>query len=48
MADLPHPGERIDAGRPILTLFADGADVDSCLGELRASAAALEARLYAD
>ncbi len=47
-ADLPHPGERIDAGRPILTLFADGDDVESCVAALRRRAAEVEASLYPD
>lgn len=28
--DVPHPGEPIAAGRPICTVFADGADSDAC------------------
>ena len=48
LADLPHPGERIEAGRPILTLFAEGADDAACLAALRARAAEVEASLYAD
>jgi uncharacterized protein len=40
-ADLPHPGEVIEAGRPILTLFAP--DLDA----LRQRAAEVEALLYA-
>jgi uncharacterized protein len=28
--DVPHPGERIAAGRPVCTVFADGADSAEC------------------
>jgi predicted ATP-grasp superfamily ATP-dependent carboligase len=28
--DVPHPGEHIRAGRPVCTVFADGADSASC------------------
>ena len=28
--DVPHPGEVIRAGRPVCTVFADGADAASC------------------
>ena len=30
LADIPHPGERIERGRPICTVFAGGDDADSC------------------
>jgi predicted ATP-grasp superfamily ATP-dependent carboligase len=46
-ADLPHPGDVIEAGRPILTIFADGADEVACLSALRGRAAEVEACLYA-
>jgi len=32
--DVPHPGERIPAGRPVCTIFATGADVDACYARL--------------
>ena len=38
--DIPHPGERIAAGRPICTLVATGATPESVLAELEARAAA--------
>ncbi|HEX6050278.1 MAG TPA: ATP-grasp domain-containing protein [Gemmatimonadaceae bacterium] len=38
--DVPHPGERIAAGHPVCTVFADGADVAECYAAL-----AQEARL---
>jgi predicted ATP-grasp superfamily ATP-dependent carboligase len=28
--DVPHPGERIAAGRPVCTVFASGADAEAC------------------
>jgi predicted ATP-grasp superfamily ATP-dependent carboligase len=30
LADVPHPGEHIGAGRPICTVFAEGRDAASC------------------
>jgi predicted ATP-grasp superfamily ATP-dependent carboligase len=30
VADVPHPGERIGAGRPVCTVFAEAADVGAC------------------
>ena len=42
--DLPRPGERIPAGRPICTVFAVGHDLDSCRGALERRAR----RVYAD
>ena len=32
--DIPHPGERIPAGHPVCTVFADGADSASCYDAL--------------
>jgi predicted ATP-grasp superfamily ATP-dependent carboligase len=42
--DVPHPGERIDAGRPVCTVFASGTDVASCRRALIDRAA----RVYAE
>jgi predicted ATP-grasp superfamily ATP-dependent carboligase len=39
--DVPHPGERIAAGRPICTLVATGATPDAVLTELETRAAGL-------
>jgi len=36
--DVPHPGERIPAGRPVCTIFATGADADACYAGLVARA----------
>ena len=38
LADVPHPGERIAAGRPICTVFARGRDGDACAAALSAAA----------
>jgi predicted ATP-grasp superfamily ATP-dependent carboligase len=32
--DVPHPGERIPAGRPVCTVFAEGNDASSCYAAL--------------
>jgi len=45
-ADIPHPGERIAKGHPILTLFAFAEDADECLERLREKAAFVEDRLF--
>jgi predicted ATP-grasp superfamily ATP-dependent carboligase len=41
--DVPHPGERIGAGQPICTVFADGSDAAGCEAALRARAAEIYA-----
>jgi predicted ATP-grasp superfamily ATP-dependent carboligase len=43
--DVPHPGERIAAGRPICTVLASGATPDEVLASLEAQAAQLRAEL---
>ena len=43
--DVPHPGERIAAGRPICTLIATGGSPEAVLAELEARAAALRGEL---
>lgn len=45
-ADIPHPGERIEAGRPILTYFVRGDSVDDCREKLRLGAEALDRELF--
>jgi predicted ATP-grasp superfamily ATP-dependent carboligase len=45
-ADIPHAGEWIGKGRPILTLFARADSERACRGKLRAIARYLESRLY--
>jgi hypothetical protein len=45
-ADIPHAGERIDVGRPILTFFARGETVAGCEEHLRQIAADLDRWLY--
>ena len=39
--DVPHPGERIEAGRPVCTVLAGGRDAASCYRELVRRAAAV-------
>ena len=48
LADVSPAGTLIEAGRPVLTLFADGATVDEVENGLRQRAAAIERALYAD
>ena len=38
LADVPHPGERIGAGRPICTVFARGRTAHACRTALAAAA----------
>lgn len=38
LADIPHPGERIAAGRPICTVFARARTGEACLAALAAAA----------
>ena len=45
-ADIPHPGEIIEQGRPVLTLFASGPTVADCETNLREKAAALDRCLW--
>lgn len=41
-ADIPHPGEQIEAGQPVVTLLADGATVLAVVTTLKARAAELD------
>src|SRR5262249_32131262 len=45
-ADIPHPGQRIEAGRPILTVFASAASVAAGRDRLWTVVAELENGLY--
>jgi predicted ATP-grasp superfamily ATP-dependent carboligase len=45
-ADIPHAGEIIEQGRPVLTLFASGATAAACLGILQENAKALDRCLW--
>ena len=47
-ADIPHPGDRIEKGHPILTLFASAADPQECLERLQEKAAFVESRLFSE
>lgn len=44
-ADLPHPGDRIEPGQPVLTILTEAATEDECLARLRSRAAELD-RLF--
>jgi predicted ATP-grasp superfamily ATP-dependent carboligase len=44
-ADIPDAGQRIEARRPVLTMFARAADVTSCLDALKATATRLDWQL---
>ena len=44
-ADLPHPGDRIEAGRPILTVLCGADSVAACRQELELRASDVERRL---
>jgi predicted ATP-grasp superfamily ATP-dependent carboligase len=46
-ADLPHPGDCIPLGHPILTILARSLDEAACLRALQERAAGVEACLYA-
>jgi predicted ATP-grasp superfamily ATP-dependent carboligase len=45
-ADIPHAGEQIDAGRPILTFFARGDSLAACEETLRRTALDLDRWLF--
>jgi predicted ATP-grasp superfamily ATP-dependent carboligase len=45
--DIPHPGERIAARRPICTLVASGGTPESVLAELETRAAELPVGAHA-
>jgi predicted ATP-grasp superfamily ATP-dependent carboligase len=45
-ADIPQAGQRIEAGRPILTVFAGDVSVAACRDQLWAKSAELERGLY--
>jgi predicted ATP-grasp superfamily ATP-dependent carboligase len=44
--DVPHPGERIAAGRPVCTLVSTGGSPEAVLADLEARAAALRRELH--
>ena len=45
-ADLPHAGEILEQGRPVLTLYASGKTAAQCLEKLQEMAQALDRRLW--
>jgi predicted ATP-grasp superfamily ATP-dependent carboligase len=46
-ADIPRAGERIPAGRPVLSFFARGGSEEDCVQRLQQIAAALDRSLFA-
>jgi uncharacterized protein len=46
--DVPHPGERIAAGRPVCTVMATGATPDDVLAQLEEQAAQVRADLHVE
>jgi uncharacterized protein len=46
-ADIPHPGEAFEVGRPILTFFAKANSVEACKDKLRQIGQELERHLFA-
>jgi predicted ATP-grasp superfamily ATP-dependent carboligase len=47
LRDIPHPGERIAAGRPVCTIFASGRDIATCHAALVERATQVYAALAA-
>ncbi len=45
-ADIPHAGEIIERGRPVLTIFASAPFVEDCRAKLQEKAQALDRRLW--
>jgi predicted ATP-grasp superfamily ATP-dependent carboligase len=45
-ADIPHEGQRLTEGQPVLSLFAAATTVPRCLDALRRTAADLDRRLF--
>jgi predicted ATP-grasp superfamily ATP-dependent carboligase len=45
-ADIPHAGEFIERGKPVITLFACAHSAGACLDNLRRTAAALDRGLF--
>jgi uncharacterized protein len=45
-ADIPFPGEVIEQGRPVLTIFAGGSCMEECRRALQEKAQALDLRLW--
>jgi predicted ATP-grasp superfamily ATP-dependent carboligase len=45
-ADIPHEGEPLAEGKPVLSFFAGASTVARCLGALRQTAADLDRRLF--
>jgi len=45
-ADIPHPGDLIEAGQPIMTVFARAGTVEDCQDRLQLLASDLDRRLF--
>jgi predicted ATP-grasp superfamily ATP-dependent carboligase len=45
-ADIPHHGETIECGRPVMTVFAAASDEKACVQMLREKAQALDRWLW--
>jgi predicted ATP-grasp superfamily ATP-dependent carboligase len=45
-ADIPHPGEPVRAGQPVLTFFASAGTLGACVDRLRQIALDLDRRLF--
>jgi uncharacterized protein len=45
--DIPHPGEKIPAGKPVCTLLADGNTREACFSQLAARVEAIKGEIYA-
>jgi predicted ATP-grasp superfamily ATP-dependent carboligase len=46
LADIPIAGSQIGAGRPIITVFADGFNIDEVEQRLQLRVAELEQQIY--
>lgn len=46
--DVPFPGERLERGAPVCTVFARGTDATECRARLEAAARTIEQELHAD
>jgi predicted ATP-grasp superfamily ATP-dependent carboligase len=48
LADVPVAGALVEAGRPVLTIFADGADVEEAERQLRRRVEMIEQEIYSE
>jgi predicted ATP-grasp superfamily ATP-dependent carboligase len=47
VGDIPRPGERIQSGKPVCTLFAEGSTREACFSRLAANVEAIKGEIYA-